>query len=112
MSTKVNQNNEITNPELAICINKFNQTLCREKKTEIVHEVYNLGFHEIAEALSNSIYGQTVNLKFLLGEYEVSENNNYAKPKGKNNVWRFVLVAIVSLLMTSTNAQTMIRMTF
>jgi len=108
MSTKVNQNNEIASIELVACINKFNQTLCREKKTEIVHEVYNLGFSEIAEALSNSIYGQTVNLKYLLGEYEVSEENNYAKPKQKNNIWKFVLVAIISLLMcASTNAQTM-----
>lgn len=107
MNTKVNQNNEITSIELVACINKFNHTLCREKKIEIVHEVYNLGFPEIAEALGASIYGQTVNLKYLLGDYEVSEENNYAKPKQKNNLWKFVLTAIISLLMTLSNAQTM-----
>ncbi len=89
MTTKVKQNNESTNPELAFCINNFNQSLCRDRKTEIVHEVYNLGFPEIAEALGASIYGQTVNLKFILGEYEVSEENNYAKPK--NRLWKFIL---------------------
>ncbi len=104
--------NESTNAELAKCINKFNQSLCRDRKTEIVHKVYDLGYSEIAEALGASIHGQTVNLRFLLGDYEVSDENNFAtespKPNNQNRLMKIVLAAILALFVsTSIHAQSM-----
>lgn len=101
--TNLTNINQSTNPQLAVCINKFNQSLCRDRKTEIVHEVYDLGFDEIAEALGASIYGQTVNLKFLLGDYEVTESNNYADkiPKEPENIYlavaMFLLISLITI---------------
>lgn len=67
--------------ELKMNIQIYNETTNHQIKTEMVHAVYDLGYDELAEAMTDAIYGQTNNLKYLLGEdFTVTDENNYAKP--------------------------------
>lgn len=62
--------------ELKLNIQIYNTTTDTQVKTEIIHAVYDLGFDELAEAMTDAIYGQTNNLRFLLGDYEVTDRVN------------------------------------
>lgn len=67
--------------ELKLNIQIYNTTTDTQVKTEIIHAVYDLGYDELAEAMTDAIYGQTNNLKFLLGEeFTVTDKINTVNP--------------------------------
>lgn len=68
--------------ELKMNIQIYNETTDHQIKTEMVHAVYDLGYDELAESMMGAVHGQTNNLRFLLGDYEVTDRVNTERPQG------------------------------